>query len=141
MSTMHMPVPSSSYLSGHLQMASISPRDRFISRVLADREAVNRHRRHLRLLEQLSGNARRDWVTRRIVEISELSYRTATVSQLDEETLFVRMSFAGGIDADLQWHSAGDAFIAVYREDQSVFAGSGTVSAALSDLRSFLQPA
>lgn len=74
-----------------------------------------------------------------MVEISELAYRTATVSQPDEETLFVRMSFACGVDADLQCHETGDAFVAIYREEQSVFAGSGTVSAALADLRSFLQ--
>lgn len=139
MSSMNISVVFPTRFSNHYHVASSSPRDLFTIRVREDKEAVDRNRRLSRLLKQIPDSFRKDWVTRRLVDVAHLPYRDATVSAVNDETVFVRMSFSGGIGADVQFHPSGDAFVAIYRDDQSVFAGSGTVSAVISDVRGFLQ--
>jgi hypothetical protein len=139
MSSMNMSVTFPARLSSYYHVPSISPRDVFTTRVREDKEAVDRNRRLARLRKQLSDGSPEDWVTRRLVDVAHLPYMDAAVSAVNDETVFVRMSFSGGIGADVQFHPSGDAFVAIYRDDKSVFAGSGTVSAVVSDVRGFLQ--
>ena len=66
--------------SSHYHVSSSSPRDLFTIRVREDKEAVDRNRRLSRLLTQIPDSFRKDWVTRRLVDVAHLPYREATVS-------------------------------------------------------------
>lgn len=141
MSSTNMPVGFSPYFPSQLRRPSVSPRDVFITRIREDKAAADRHRRLVGLLTQVPDTFQSDWVTRRLVEISQLPYLDATLSVVDDDTIFVRMRFTGGVDGDMQYHSSGDAFVAIYHDNQSIFAGSGTVSAVVADMRGFLERA
>lgn len=139
MSSMNMSVAFPAHHTSHSRVSRMLPRDVFTVRIRKDKEAVDRNRRLSRLRTQMSDRLQKDWVTRRLVDVAHLPYRDATVSAIDDETVFVRMSFADSIGADVQFHPSGDAFVAIYRDDLSVFAGSGTASSVISDVRGFLQ--
>ena len=138
MSTMYVPVSPFRYRYNQRRSGSVSPRDAFFGRVAEDEQAVIHHRRYMFLKEQIPNHFFEEWVGRGMVEISRVPYQTAIVSVLDGETVFVRLSFTEDINVDLQYHCDGDAFVAIYRNNESVFAGSGTVSGTVADLTSYL---
>lgn len=139
MSLMNTPIPFSMPSMDQLLHSSVSPRDTFITRVRDDTAAVARRRRLVQLNNQVPVDSASDWVKNPLAQIAELPYLSASLSVVDSQTVFVRICFPNEVDADIQYHSNGDAFVALYRNDRSVFAGSGTIPAVVTDLHGLLR--
>lgn len=105
---------------------------------IAQAYSVARRRRLVQLHSQVPISTPSAWVKNPLSQIAELPYLSASLSVVDDETVFVRIRFPNEVDADIQYHCSGDAFVALYRTDRSVWAGSGTIPAVVADLHGLL---